>query len=457
MGLCTIWNGPVPDNSEEAQLRKRTEIIHMPSIGSHRQLMYFTPSNDAREGHFRDRHLTSLQFSQQDLEDMQELRETIMELATVAKNRYPPIGYDMEDLITLHAYKPVPPPALSQDRLGDRLVIWGLLEIQRKVKKQEARLSVLEEQLQTLQTLFLIEDWITDKITEMLDERDAVWNEPHEQQEAGTYTNTGTGEQSELLTHTLTQEQNDAAGTENLAQAPEVPNVHMDVDSTGPVHPQGPQPPQEQQLPLQPQDPQQPQQEPTPPPSGSFNPAQNVDSPAAPVLSTLRFMKTVPEFMGNKPKSGDKQRSWEEWKSEFMQNAEACGAHPVHYQVMAQDPVILRTDHQPLTYLPTKGVLGSWQVRWSEYLARFNIGWEYIPGRKNIADALSTMPCLSLYVTTRSQAQQASDAGVKPTDGASEDRLTDLENPETRRSLDEGPGEASLITPLDKGDATGAL
>ena len=353
LGLCTIWNGPVPDNSEEAQLRKRTEIIHRPSFGSHRQLMYSTPSNDAREGHFRDRHLTALQFSQQDLEDMQELRETSMELAAVAKNRYPPIGYDMEDLITLHAYKPVPSPALSQDRLGDRLVIWGLLEIQGKVRKQEAQLFVLEEQLQTLQTLFLNEDWITDKITEMLDERDAVWNEPHEQQEAETYTNTGTGEQSELLTHTLTSEQNDAAGTENLVQASEVPNVHMDVDSTGPVHPQGPQPPQEQQLPLQPQaplqpqDPQQHQPEPTPPPSGSVNPAQNVEPPAAPVpaaeqnplmsrLSTLRYMKTVPEFMGNKPKPGDKQRSWEEWKSEFMQNAEACGAHPVHYQVMAE-------------------------------------------------------------------------------------------------------------------------
>ena len=123
----------------------------------------------------------------------------------------------------------------------------------------------------------------------------------------------------------------------------------------------------------------------------------------------------------------------------------------------AQHPVVLRTDHQPLTYLPTKGVLGSRQVRWSEYLARFNTEWEYIPGQKNIADALSRMPCLSLYVTTRSQAQQASDADVKPTGRASEDRLTDQENPETRRSLDEGPGEASLTTPLDKGDATGAL
>ena len=81
----------------------------------------------------------------------------------------------------------------------------------------------------------------------------------------------------------------------------------------------------------------------------------------------------------------------------------------------AKHPVKLRTDHQPLTYLPTKGTLGSRQVRWSEYLARFNLEWEYIPGEKNVADALSRMPCLSLYVTTRSQAQQVTDVvAVKP-------------------------------------------
>ncbi len=39
---------------------------------------------------------------------------------------------------------------------------------------------------------------------------------------------------------------------------------------------------------------------------------------------------------------------------------------------------------------------------------------KYIPGHRNIADALSRMPCLSLYVTTRSQAQQAPDVRVEP-------------------------------------------
>ena len=69
-------------------------------------------------------------------------------------------------------------------------------------------------------------------------------------------------------------------------------------------------------------------------------------------------------------------------------------------------PVKIVTDHQPLTYLPTKGTLGSRQVSWSEYLARFHLEWVHTPGLKNVADALSRMPCLTLYVTTRSRAHR---------------------------------------------------
>ena len=129
----------------------------------------------------------------------------------------------------------------------------------------------------------------------------------------------------------------------------------------------------------------------------------------------------------------------------------------------AQHPVRLRTDHQPLTYLPTKGVLGSRQVRWAEYLSRFDIEWEYIPGHRNIADALSRMPFLSLYVTTRSQTQQAPDVRVKP-DG---EALTgSLIKPKRKQGwekelLDEGSVAASPIKPKRKQrwekDVTGAL
>ena len=122
-----------------------------------------------------------------------------------------------------------------------------------------------------------------------------------------------------------------------------------------------------------------------------------------------------------------------------------------------QYPVRLRTDHQPLTYLPTKGVLGSRQVRWSEYLSRFNIEWEYIPGQKNIADALSRMPCLHLYVTTRSQAQQISDAAIELSGevAAGSPINRKRKRMSERESLDEEPAAASPTNLRAERDVTG--
>jgi len=57
-------------------------------------------------------------------------------------------------------------------------------------------------------------------------------------------------------------------------------------------------------------------------------------------------------------------------------------------------PVTVVTDHQPLTYMPTKGHLSRRQARWSEFLSRFDLIWEHRPGRVNIADPLSRKPSL---------------------------------------------------------------
>ena len=59
-------------------------------------------------------------------------------------------------------------------------------------------------------------------------------------------------------------------------------------------------------------------------------------------------------------------------------------------------PVRVVTDHNPLVYLPTQASLSRRQARWSLFLARFNIEWEYRPGRKNVADPLSRHPSLPL-------------------------------------------------------------
>jgi hypothetical protein len=59
----------------------------------------------------------------------------------------------------------------------------------------------------------------------------------------------------------------------------------------------------------------------------------------------------------------------------------------------AKHPFVVRTDHNPLTFLPTQPELSRRQARWSEYLQRFHFTWEYKPGKVNMAaDALSRCP-----------------------------------------------------------------
>ena len=51
------------------------------------------------------------------------------------------------------------------------------------------------------------------------------------------------------------------------------------------------------------------------------------------------------------------------------------------------------TDHNPLVHLPSQPNLSGRQVRWSEYLQRFDFDWVYKPGAGNLAaDALSHNP-----------------------------------------------------------------
>ena len=85
-------------------------------------------------------------------------------------------------------------------------------------------------------------------------------------------------------------------------------------------------------------------------------------------------------------------------------------------------PVQVFTDHQPsLTYLPTKGMLGDRQIRWAQFLTRFDLEWNHRPGVQSVADLLSRMPCLRatavtilLCVVTRRQAKQANEAETQP-------------------------------------------
>lgn len=80
----------------------------------------------------------------------------------------------------------------------------------------------------------------------------------------------------------------------------------------------------------------------------------------------------------------------------------------------AKYPFVVRTDHNPLTYLPTQPNLSRRQARWSEYLQRFHFTWEYKTGKTNsVADALSRMPitrapggCINLLAVVHTQKQK---------------------------------------------------
>ena len=58
--------------------------------------------------------------------------------------------------------------------------------------------------------------------------------------------------------------------------------------------------------------------------------------------------------------------------------------------------VTVCTDHAPNTFLPRTVHLSRRQARWSEFLQRFDITWQYKPGKINMADPISRCPSFLL-------------------------------------------------------------
>eukprot|EP00775_Hariotina_reticulata_P000440 gene440-700_t len=57
-----------------------------------------------------------------------------------------------------------------------------------------------------------------------------------------------------------------------------------------------------------------------------------------------------------------------------------------------QAEITVFSDHEPLRYLRTKPTLTPRQIRWSQFMERFNYKWEFRAGRLNAADPLSRAP-----------------------------------------------------------------
>ena len=123
-GLNTMWVGP-PD--EEGAMEMRTEIICRPSEGPHRPKIDPARDNRGQMALFRGRQFTELHFEQADRVDMEVLRGCSMEFAHISGSRHPPIGYDVQDILTLYAYRPEVSPVLRHNRLGARLLVFKVL------------------------------------------------------------------------------------------------------------------------------------------------------------------------------------------------------------------------------------------------------------------------------------------------------------------------------------------
>ena len=249
--LNNMWvGGP----EAEGAMEMRTEIISRPSEGSHRPRIDPARDNRGQVALFRGKQITELHFDQHDLEDIEALRGCSMEYAHIPGSRYPPLGYDVHDILTLYAYKPEVTPVLRHNRLGARILVFKVLDQAREIHELQHQYSYLHDPVQQLNLGIATED----KVKEMMDKRDAAWYEQQEQ--SG----------SEISEYQEEQPRDSA-----LQQVPhEQPSQHwnphaLDMHPSGAENMQMDAPAQQEMLPHHNPDP-------SPPPSGSMHLAQNV-------------------------------------------------------------------------------------------------------------------------------------------------------------------------------------
>ena len=105
----TMWLGG-PD--AKGAMEMLTELVIRPSDGPHRPHIDLARDKRGREALFRARQFTPLHFTEQEHNNMGELRGCSMDLTGISGSRYSSLGYDVQDILTLGAYHPEVSPVL---------------------------------------------------------------------------------------------------------------------------------------------------------------------------------------------------------------------------------------------------------------------------------------------------------------------------------------------------------
>lgn len=105
----------------------------------------------------------------------------------------------------------------------------------------------------------------------------------------------------------------------------------------------------------------------------------------------------------------------------------------------------IHSDHEPLSYLRTKPTLTPRQVRWSQFLERFDYSWVYKPGSSNVvADSLSRV---------RHASERGSGTGSLTGSGQASETVLDLLAAMHTRSKSQGGAKAQARVPAPVGIA----
>ena len=280
----TIWQGAT-DGTEN--FARRTPIAITPGVGHYSAAD--TSYAPERVAAWQARGLTVLGFTEEQLDAMRTLRTATFEFAALSGNRYMPPGFDVEDLLRIYISQT--PAVVTEHSTHLRVMAAEVLKLKaqlRMVRDESVgtilgRLDAAEDMLRQHEAQ--VETW-------RLEEGawDAQYGSP-------------TAEGSAMMALP-------APGDPNGQLNGQVPmDTDMEEGAAG-------------------------LEQPTVPAAVAAHLDAPADAGSGGGTGKLQYMRRLLPFSGNKPPQGQQQRSWDEWKGEFLHNAELCELQERKYYKM---------------------------------------------------------------------------------------------------------------------------